>query len=235
MSIVSIANPKGGSGKTTTTLLMGTGLAKRGASVTIIDADPEAWLTRWSRMPNKPDNINVVSEFSVDSIFDTVASAKSSSDYVLIDMEGTASVMASNCVLISDFVVVPTQGSPMDAVGAVKMVNMVTNQAKAVNRNTGVSVLFTRTSAALTTRSLKSIELEFHSAGLDTFKTKLVERSAYRELSSFGGTLETLPRKDVSNVDKAIINADQFVEEFLGKLERSKTAPNNETPMEESA
>ncbi len=40
MPVIAFANPKGGSGKSTSALLLATELAVKGASVTIIDADP---------------------------------------------------------------------------------------------------------------------------------------------------------------------------------------------------
>jgi chromosome partitioning protein len=50
MPVISFANPKGGAGKTTTALILATELADSGASVSIIDADPE----RWARCPACP-------------------------------------------------------------------------------------------------------------------------------------------------------------------------------------
>lgn len=56
--IISVANQKGGVGKTTTSMNMGVGLAKKGKKVLLIDFDPQASLTTAFGFDN-PDEINV--------------------------------------------------------------------------------------------------------------------------------------------------------------------------------
>jgi chromosome partitioning protein len=48
MPIVVAANTKGGSGKSTSSLILGTTLARMGATVRIVDADPQKTLLSYS-------------------------------------------------------------------------------------------------------------------------------------------------------------------------------------------
>ena len=53
MPVIAFANPKGGAGKTTSALLLATELANKGAAVTVIDADPERWISQWGKLPRQ--------------------------------------------------------------------------------------------------------------------------------------------------------------------------------------
>lgn len=48
MPTVVIASPKGGAGKSTAAILLGTELAHAGASVVMLDCDPNHSLTLWA-------------------------------------------------------------------------------------------------------------------------------------------------------------------------------------------
>lgn len=218
MAIISFANPKGGSGKTTTALLTATQLAERGAVVTIIDADPERWISQWASLPKKPENIKIISNVNEDSIIDIIEEASSISQFVIVDLEGTASLMVANAIGMSDFVVIPLQGSSMDAKGGAKILRLISSQARLARRQIPHAVVLTRTSAAMRSRSLKNVATELEDASVPVFITPIVERAAYRDLFDFGGTLSTLDTTQTSNVQKAVENARDFVGELITKL-----------------
>ena len=221
MPVISFANPKGGAGKTTTALILATQLSENGATVSIIDADPERWISQWGDLPGRPNNISVISGVSEDSIVDLIEVESEKSQFVIVDLEGTASLMVANAIGMSDLVLIPTQGSSMDARGGAKTIRLIQNQARMARRKIPHSVVLTRTSAALRTRTLKNVYEQLRASGIEVLNTGMVERAAFRDLFDFGGTLSELDPAQVSNVEKAIANAREFAGEVVVKLKEA--------------
>lgn len=224
MTIIVFANPKGGAGKTTTALLLATELAAKGAHVTIIDADPERWISQWAKLPGKPENIAIVSDVTEDTVVDAIESEGVTSQFVIVDLEGTASLMVSNAIGMADLVIIPIQGSSMDAKGGAKTIRLIRNQEKMSRRKIAHAVVLTRTGAAIASRSLRNVSDQLKDGGIEIFSTAIVERAAYRDLFDYGGTLATLDPKQVSNLDKARQNAREFAGEVIARLKWSTAA-----------
>lgn len=224
MPTISFANPKGGAGKTTSALLLASELASRGARITIIDADPEKWISQWGQLDGKPLNLTIVSDVTEDSIVDQIEQAAAKSQFVIVDLEGTASLMVANAIGMSDLVVIPTQGASMDAKGAAKTIKLIRNQERMTRRQILHSVLLTRTSAAVASRSLRNVRNQLDKAGIEVLSTSIVERAAYRDIFDYGGLLSDLSVEQVSNIGKARQNAREFAGEIIAKLKSADTA-----------
>ncbi len=222
MPVIAFANPKGGAGKTTSALLLASEFAGRGATVAIIDADPEKWISQWGRLPGCPANITITSDVTEDSIVDQVEAAAASAQFVIVDLEGTASLMVANAIGMSDLVIIPTQGASMDAKGAAKTIRLIRNQARMARREIAHAVLLTRTSAAVASRSLRNVRDQLDQAGIPVFQTSIVERAAYRDILDYGGLLSELDRNQVSNVEKAVENARTFAAEVVARLKAAR-------------
>ena len=59
--IITVATMKGGSGKSTLASCLAVHWHMRGRPSTIIDADPQRWISRWHETGSALENINVVS------------------------------------------------------------------------------------------------------------------------------------------------------------------------------
>jgi len=222
MPVIAFANPKGGAGKTTSALLLASELAGRGASIAIIDADPEKWISQWGGLPGCPANISIISDITEDSIVDQIEVAAAEAQFVVVDLEGTASLMVANAIGMSDLVIIPTQGASMDAKGAAKTIRLIRNQARMARREIAHAVLLTRTSAAVASRSLRNVRDQLDQAGIPVFQVSIVERAAYRDILDYGGLLSELDRTQVSNVEKAVENARAFAAEVVSRLKSAQ-------------
>jgi chromosome partitioning protein len=218
MPTVVFASPKGGAGKSTSAVVLATELAQRGAAVTVIDADPNHPVSQWARRPGCPETLAVIRDISEESIIDTIEAASARTTFVVVDLEGTASMTVAYAISRADLVVIPVQGSQLDATEAAKAIRLIRQQEKAFVRRIPYAVLFTRTSAAIKPRTFQHIRSEFSDHGVPAFETQMHERDAFRALFSFGGTLESLDPMQVSNVEAAVSNARAFAGEVIAKL-----------------
>ena len=220
MPTIVFASPKGGVGKSTSALILATELAGQGAGVTIIDADPNRPLSRWARRPGKPESLTVIADVAEDSIMDQIEQAARQSAFVIVDLEGTASLLSGYAMSRADLVIIPTQGSQLDATEAVKAIRLVRNMEKSSAKTIPAAILLTRTSAAIRPRTLQVIEAEFANSGVKVLDTQIHERDAFRAIFSFGGSLSELDRSQVSNVPAAAANARSFAAEVIRVLKQ---------------
>lgn len=222
MPTIVFASPKGGAGKSTSAVLLATELAAGGVGVTIIDADPNKPVSRWSKLPGRPASLAVIDEVSERSIIRTIEEQAARAAFVIVDLEGTASRMIPYAMSRADLVIIPTRGSVLDAVEAVAAIREVKQQEEAFRIRIPAAVLFTCTSAAIRPRTLSSIEAEFAANGVPVLRTRLHDREAFRALFSFGGTLAGLDAANVRNVPAAMENAQAFAREVVDVLRANR-------------
>lgn len=222
MPTIVFASPKGGAGKSTSAVLLATELAAGGAGVTIIDADPNKPVSRWSKLPGRPASLAVIDDVSERSIIRTIEEQAARAAFVIVDLEGTASRMIPYAMSRADLVIIPTRGSVLDAVEAVAAIREVKQQEEAFRIRIPAAVLFTCTSAAIRPRTLSSIEAEFAANGVPVLRTRLHDREAFRALFSFGGTLAGLDMANVRNIPAAVANAQAFAREIVDVLRANR-------------
>lgn len=218
MPTIVFASPKGGAGKSTSAVVLASELAQKGAGVVIIDADPNRPVTAWAKRPGRPESLSVLSDVTEESIIDEIEAAAVRTPFVVVDLEGTASMTVAYAISRADLVVIPVQGSQLDAAEAAKAIRLIRRQEKAFGREIRHAVLFTRTSAAIRPRTLLHIRGELEGAGVQILKTQMHEREAFRAIFSFGGTLETLEPSQVPNLPAARANARVFAAEIIAAL-----------------
>lgn len=228
MPTIVFANPKGGAGKSTSAVILATQIAAKGAGVTVLDADPNKPVSQWAKRGAMPGNVTVSADISESTIIDAIDAAAVRTPFVIVDLEGTASMTVAYAISRADLVIIPIQGSQLDAAQGAKAVTLIQQQERAFRKAIPYAILFTRTNPALRPRTFAHIQAEFAKHGIRSLQTQLHEREAYRALFSFGGTLETLDPNLVGNLDKAISNARQYAAEVVAMLRAGRPEPRRE-------
>lgn len=217
MPTIAFVSPKGGAGKTTSAFLLSTALANL-QEVTVIDADPNHPIQTWANGGNTPPGLTIISDVDEDTIIERIEDAAAKTPFVVVDLEGTASKIVVYAISQADLVIIPTQGSQLDANEASRAIRVVMQSQKMTKSETPFAVLLTRTSPSIRTRTQAHIQNGLIGAGIPVFETELNERDAFRAVFSFQQTLEGLNPAEVSNLDKAKLNVWQFVEEVVQRL-----------------
>jgi chromosome partitioning protein len=217
MPTIAFVSPKGGAGKTTSAFLLATALA-RFQDVTVIDADPNHPIEDWAKGGNAPPKLAIVSKIDEDTIIERIEDAAAKTPFVIVDLEGTASKIVLYAISQADLVIIPTQGSQLDADQASRAIRAVMQSQKLTKHATPYVVLLTRTNPSIRTRTQAHIQNGLIAAGIPVFNTELNERDAFRAVFSFRQTLDGLNPAEVANLDKAKNNVWEFVQEVVSRL-----------------
>lgn len=222
MPVITFANSKGGSGKTTSALLLACELAQM-QPVTLIDADPRHPITTWSTLDIIPSNLTVVTNESEKTILDEIENAAGTTPFVVIDLEGTASRLMSYAISQSDLVIIPLKEQQQDALAAIDVIAEIRRDMKATRQVIPFALLFTQSKVVAKSRTARHISRQFReNLDFDVFQTEIYERDAFAALYSVGGTLRTLKSSEVNNLAAAISNSEEFADEVVMKLRNAR-------------
>jgi chromosome partitioning protein len=188
----------------------------------VFDCDPNKHLIAWRDGPSQ-SSVDIIGHADSSNIARMLKAEAAKKQFVIADLEGTASLLVASAILAADLVVIPTQGSAMDAAQARRAISFIDDQAAAVGPRP-YKVLFTRTKPGFATRDEKIIKETLNASGIPIFRTDLAERAAYRSMFTFRQSLEELDPAAVNGVDKAIENADALVAEMIEGLRGMRQA-----------
>lgn len=214
MPVITVANPKGGAGKSTTLLILATSLAAQGASVCIIDCDPRKWAVQW-RAGGSKNPVFVDGDITEANITSKIDAYRKQYQFVFVDLEGVASLLVSRAMARANLVIIPLQASPMDAGSAAEAIALIQAEEETLERKIPHRVAFVRTSDVIPTRMQKEIIAQMDLGEVQRFETHLNERAAFKSLLFYKVDLDEMDPKLVSGLPQARVNATKFMEEVV--------------------
>ena len=116
-AIVTIAQQKGGAGKTTLAIQLATAMRQAGRSVAVVDIDPQASLTAWMRLREHEARDAAELRFSMVGgwrLGVELDRLKREVERIVVDSPPHAESDAKAAIKAADLVLVPCQPSPLD-------------------------------------------------------------------------------------------------------------------------
>nr|AWH59700.1 plasmid partition protein A [Edwardsiella tarda] len=113
MIVISLVNPKGGTGKTTCAINISTCLSLLGYKVVVLDLDPLMNFSEWS-IRYSP-SFDIISCDSEKTLTCEIYDAYHNYDYAVIDCSSGSLHMSAISMMQSDIIIIPLVDSPLDA------------------------------------------------------------------------------------------------------------------------
>jgi chromosome partitioning protein len=187
--VITIAQQKGGAGKTTLAAQLAVAWARRGLRLALIDTDPQGSLAAWAELRRARGELGF--DFAALPGWraaERIATAAREADLVLVDSPPHAEAEARIAVRSADLVLVPVQPSPLDhwATGA------TVRLAQAEGRTTLAVLNRVPARSSLVDDIVAALARD----GIATAGARLGNRAAFVQAMAQGrGVVETAPAK----------------------------------------
>jgi len=206
--IITVAQQKGGSGKSTIAAHIAIGLKQRNNRVALIDIDPQASLSMWFCAREELFGKNYTginfSSCSGIRINNEISRLKLLNDYVIIDCPPHTDTEAKAAIRAADIVLIPMQASPTDLWATGKTIDFSLKERK------NTKIILNRYSP--NTKLAKFLKMPDELI----LKSYLGNRIGFASAMSYGKTvLETEPSSTASKEVK------ELIEEITNSLEPS--------------
>ncbi|MBZ5762271.1 ParA family protein [Rhizobium sp. VS19-DR104.2] len=222
--VIAVATTKGGAGKTTMAILLAGEFAQSGLQVKILDTDPQGSAVQWaekSKVNGTELSGIVVDVPGVDeNALAEQLNNDAGADVFIVDLQGTANQALAIAVSNADLVLIPTQGSLLDATQALKVVQFL----KAIagkGLQTPYRIVLNRVSGIETrTRAFVEAVQFLIERKLNMTTTYIRDRPLYRHMTNGHGTLYDLDETDA--VMSARGNAHDLVAELIDVIKQHR-------------
>ncbi|MCF6336619.1 MAG: AAA family ATPase [Gammaproteobacteria bacterium] len=206
--VFSVANQKGGTGKTTLSMNLAAGLSRRGRTL-IIDADPQGSAGQWAGLSTdeRPFPVSVISVAS--NLAREVSRMRQDYQYLVIDCPPTLETgVAQSAMTISDKVFVPVLPSPVDLWASVRLTDAI-DQVKIGNPRLQAYILVNQLELrSAMSRSMNQALAEFDMPALQSC---LRRRAVYRNSALEGLSVYCMGKRGES----AVQEVEFLIEEIL--------------------
>lgn len=184
MAIITFAQTKGGSGKTTAAMCTVAEMVARSKTVAVLDLDPNRPLGDFFARVPELASIKVAIPTSERRVSGLVKALAAEHEHVIIDLLGAATNDTQVAIALSDLVLIPSQMSATDFRCGIEIWRQVGEAADVTGRPIAHAVLMIRTSAsAVRPRVEAFVKEQYQNAGAHVMRAAFGDRSAWEEMT----------------------------------------------------
>jgi chromosome partitioning protein len=192
--IISLVNQKGGVGKTTVAVNLGSCLSMKGFRVLLLDGDPQGSVLQWQSIENNRD-FEVVHHATPD-FSGQIKRLDRDCDYIIIDAPPAIGEITESILSVSHLAIVPVGPSPLDIWSSKETISLI-QAVKRRNRRLVGKLLICR--KIVRTRVGREAREAMDIYGMDVFETEISQRIAYVESMISGlSVLQYAPNSEAS-------------------------------------
>lgn len=218
MATLCISSAKGGCGKSTTAICIGSELALDGYRVALLDCDLNQHATLFGQIADIP-SLTVVAAVDERNVLAVLRKAQDESDLVIIDLPGGSSTLALKALQRSNFVLIPCQATLPDVRDAMRTVEQIDDAQELARAPIARSLIWSRIMPGFEARAARHVRTSVEERGIPIFQTAMLQRAALAEFHLTG----KVPRQTDPN-GTAAQNIAAVTSELLSKLEQLAVA-----------
>jgi len=183
--ILSVLTQKGGAGKTTVALHLAGELSSRGASVLVIDADPQGSALDWAEQRARDGRHRLfgVVGLARETLHREVPDLARPVDHVVIDGPPRTTALVRSAMLAADLVLVPVQPSAFDVWASQAVLELV---REAAVYKPDLRALFVVNRRIVGTRIARDVHAAVASLGIPVLGGSLAQRVIFAEAAGTG-------------------------------------------------
>ncbi|MBT7632257.1 MAG: ParA family protein [Desulfobacula sp.] len=187
MKVITLANQKGGCGKSTAIINLAIEFASKGDRVLLIDTDPQR--SSYDTLQIRKDNL-VHTIVAYSNLYEPLGKFEDQYEYIFIDTPPHADEVMAMAIACSDIVIMPVQDSPLDIMSTKSTVELV-RKAKELNPGLLHYFLLSRIQPR-TVLAKELVDILERNYKMGILKTPLSNRVAYKYSLIYGNSVSEL-------------------------------------------